>query len=329
MNPVNKEQSIEILDAARRVKLLVIGDVMLDRYHWGRVNRISPEAPVPVVDLIETSTAAGGAANVAANVTGLGAEAVLIGITGEDAESDVLVEALSIAGLGTDGIIRLADRPTTVKTRVVAHGQHIVRIDSERKSPIPSSAEDVLMAMFDRLVPAAGAVIVSDYAKGLLTPRLLSHLIMNCRETGRPVIVDPKGKDFSKYAGATIITPNGNEAIEASQPGLGFDAIGPALLQSHGLEAVLITQGEAGMSLYRSDGRVDRFSARARQVFDVTGAGDTVVASLATALAADRGLTEAVGFANLAAGIVVEHVGTTVIDAGMIGKYFSDHSQAQ
>jgi rfaE bifunctional protein kinase chain/domain len=308
---------MQILEDFSKTKILVVGDVMLDRYWWGNVGRISPEAPVPVVRLTETTLAAGGAANVAVNVCGLGAEPLLVGIVGTDAEAEQVREVLKKAGVAFDHLVEISARPTTVKTRVVAHGQQVARIDQEMEHDVDRAAEASLLSRLETLVPAADAIIVSDYAKGLLTEGLLSALLTMAERAGKKVLVDPKGKEYAKYRGAALITPNRREAAEACNFNENSDDMvdraGTTLIDALEIDAVLITQGEAGMTLFRRARQPMHFAVAAREVYDVTGAGDTVIATLATALGAGADLETAVNLANVAAGIVVEQVGTSSI----------------
>ena len=309
---------MDILKNFSNVRVLVVGDIMLDRYWWGDVSRISPEAPVPVVRLRKTSLAAGGAANVAANVAGLGAKPLLFGTVGKDAEAEQVRNALAGLGVSAEYLVELGDRPTTVKTRVIAHSQQVTRIDHETDDELSAETEKRLSDAIAENIAAADAVVISDYAKGLLTDNVLSNLIAACSEASKPLLADPKGKDYSKYRGATIITPNQREAAEACnfhERGDGVvDRAGAKLMGDLGIGAVLITRGEEGMTLFREDREPVSFATAAREVYDVTGAGDTVIATLATAVAAGADLETATNLANIAAGIVVEQVGTTAID---------------
>ncbi|MBK8150689.1 MAG: D-glycero-beta-D-manno-heptose-7-phosphate kinase [Acidobacteria bacterium] len=302
---------------------------MLDRYHWGTVSRISPEAPVPVVKLENTTIAAGGAANVAANAAGLGASVRLFGITGRDADGDVLRAELERLGVSGSDLLAVGDRATIVKTRIVAHSQQVVRLDQENSAELTGQAELTVAASIERALADSDLLVVSDYAKGLLTDRLLTRLITFANDAGKLVLVDPKGKDYRKYKGADLITPNQREALEACslEEGDAVDAAGEMLVRELGIESVLITRGESGMTLYERTGAEHHFAAQARKVYDVTGAGDTVIAALGTALAAGVGLAEAVEFANLAAGLVVEQVGTTVISKEMLIRYVHEHAE--
>jgi len=300
----------------RRTSVLVLGDVMLDRYWWGDVTRISPEAPVPVVRLNRTSTAAGGAANVAANVAGLGARPILVGAVGNDSEGEVMRSILSRSGVSAEHLLMLADRPTTVKTRVIAHSQQVVRVDHEHHETLGHDDEAVLIDKVKKLIPECDAVVLSDYAKGLLTDPVIASVIRAANENEKAILVDPKGKDFGKYDHATLLTPNLGEAKEACKlDGQGDLAHKAAelLLAAHAFGSVLITQGAAGMTLFQRDSEPLHFPAIAKQIYDVTGAGDTVIATLATALGAGGDLATACRLANLAASMVVEQVGTTPI----------------
>jgi len=313
---------MELLNDFKGVQVLVIGDVMLDRYWWGNVTRISPEAPVPVVKMRSASLSAGGAANVAANIAGLGATASLVGIVGDDPEGSLLPGILEEAGVSGGHLITLSDRPTTVKTRIVAHGQQVARIDQESDQSLSAKDETSVRDRVAELIETNDVVVISDYAKGFLTDPLLSYVISTARSLGKPVLVDPKGKDYRKYAGATLLTPNRREAfdacgIEENRP----DAVsiaGYELLSQLSLDAILITQGEDGMTLFRAEDQAHHLHARARQVYDVTGAGDTVIAAIAVALGSGMDLVEAANVANIAAGLVVETVGTTAITAAML-----------
>jgi rfaE bifunctional protein kinase chain/domain len=294
-------QEQDIFTKFSQVKVLVVGDVMLDRYWWGTVDRISPEAPVPVVRLKNSDIAAGGAANVAANIAGLGATPFLVGLIGNDREAEELKGALESRGIDPRHLHALEDRPTTVKTRVVAHNHHGAE-DSEK-----------LWQHIGPMVDEVDVVLLSDYAKGTLSGLVLERLIAACRAQDKPLLVDPKGRDYRKYAGATLLTPNRSEAVHAA--GLeDLEQAAERLIADVKLASLLITQGEHGMTLYTKGEASLNFPAVARKVYDVTGAGDTVIATLAVALAAGHDLAKATTLANIAAGLVVEEVGTTVID---------------
>ncbi len=313
---------MRILDDFTGTRVLVVGDVMIDRYWWGTVNRVSPEAPVPVVSLDSTSLAAGGAANVAANVAGLGAKPILVGISGDDAEADLLPEVMRETRIGEYLFFPVTDRKTTVKTRIVAHNQQIARLDQETAADISAADAESLLGKIAPLVSESDVVVLSDYAKGCLTVELVKSLISLAKEKGKIVLVDPKGRDYSKYSGATIITPNQREAAEAC----GMDAHSPdvvnfagnKLLDDLSLEAILITQGERGMTLFQRSADPLQLSASARNVYNVTGAGDTAIGTMAVALGSGMSFFEAAEIANFAAGLVVEQVGTTPITREML-----------
>jgi rfaE bifunctional protein kinase chain/domain len=315
-----------------KVKILVIGDIMLDQYWWGRVSRISPEAPVPVVKLERTSLALGGAANVAANVAGLGATPLLVGIVGTDAEADLLVGTLSGLGVSPEHLVRLDKRPTTVKTRIIAHSQQVVRVDSEIANEIDENEEAAVWGVIERLISDVDLVIVSDYAKGVVTDRLLQRLFDAAHRSGKMVFVDPKGKQYSKYSGAALLTPNLKEAADAAAVDEGrgdlVEHAGERLLNELGLEMLLITQGEGGMTLFRRDAAPEHLPAVAKEIYDVTGAGDTVIACLGVAMAAGYGFVEAARIANAAAGLVVEQVGTTFITAERLSAVIAPEREA-
>jgi D-beta-D-heptose 7-phosphate kinase/D-beta-D-heptose 1-phosphate adenosyltransferase len=305
------------LENFSRVKILVVGDIMLDRYWWGSVKRISPEAPVPVVHLNETSLVAGGAANVAVNIAGLTAEPFLVGMIGDDKEAELFPELLENSKISSDFLIKLPTRQTTVKTRVIAHSQQVVRVDQETKLQLTSTEEESIWEKIKNLIEKVDLILLSDYNKGFLTDNLLKRLITTAVEQNKFVLIDPKGKNYNKYFGASIITPNLKEIAEAT----GFDESEPDLIEQAGmkllteldLNALLITQGEEGMTVLEKNKKSIHLTSRARKVYDVTGAGDTVIATLAVCIASGLNLSDAANAANIAAGIVVEQVGTSTI----------------
>ena len=313
---------MSILDKFANVKVLVVGDIMLDRYWWGSVKRISPEAPVPVVDLQKSTFAPGGAANVAANIAGLGATAYLVGVIGTDPEANTLVDLIDNANVSANSLIHVKNRPTSVKTRVIAHSQQVVRVDQETTVEFSDEDHESIWKNIAAVLPDADAVVISDYAKGLLSPSLLWRLIDTAHSHGKMVLVDPKGKNYSRYTGASLITPNRREAAEACNltediPDL-ISIAGNQLLNELDLAMVLITQGEDGMTLFQRDRESLHLSTAAKEIYDVTGAGDTVIACLGVALGAGLDFVEAARVANLAAGLVVEQVGTTAITHPML-----------
>jgi D-beta-D-heptose 7-phosphate kinase/D-beta-D-heptose 1-phosphate adenosyltransferase len=295
-------------------RVLVLGDVMLDEFVWGRVSRISPEAPVPVVQVTGQSFHLGGAGNVAASVRSLGGGAVLAGVVGEDAAGERVKESLATAGVSSCLVTLGNERPTTVKTRIVAHGQQVVRADREDAADVPADAETALVESVRRELPSCGALVISDYQKGVVTPTLLKRVLPLARRRGVPVLVDPKVRHFRLYRGASVVTPNQLEAEQAT--GLPLHgladvvAAGRRILERLGCRAVLVTRGEHGMSLFERGRPPLHVPTAAREVFDVTGAGDSVIATMALALAAGATLPEAAVLANCAAGVVVGMVGT-------------------
>jgi D-beta-D-heptose 7-phosphate kinase/D-beta-D-heptose 1-phosphate adenosyltransferase len=295
-------------------RVFVLGDVMLDEFVWGKVARISPEAPVPVVEVTDHSFHLGGAGNVASNVRSLGGEAILAGVIGEDAAGERVRSSVSAAGIEPLLAVASGGRPTTVKTRIIAHHQQVVRADRERSDEIATSLETELQAGARRRLRDCDAVIVSDYQKGVVTARLLQRLLPLARRLGIPVLVDPKVRHFARYRRVTLVTPNQLEAEQAT----GIRVRGPEDLLAAGrriltlldCQAALVTRGDQGMTLFERARRPIHIPTAAREVFDVTGAGDTVIATLALALSAGARLAEAAVLANYAAGVVVGKLGT-------------------
>jgi D-glycero-beta-D-manno-heptose-7-phosphate kinase len=300
-------------------RLLVVGDIMLDEYIWGSVGRISPEAPVPVIAVRGHTRSPGGAANVAFNIAGLGAKVHLAGLVGADSAGRDVVAILRRSRIDASAVVADRGRPTTVKTRVIAHSQQVVRVDREENGAPGVQARDALREKALALVEEVDGVVLSDYRKGVLSPEMVSAVIAAARRSGIFVAVDPKRTDFSYYRGCTLITPNKAEA-EAALGGRDLStetAIwegGKALLRRSGAQAVLITRGEEGMSLVeRGRKALFHIPTRTRQVFDVTGAGDTVIGTIAVGLGAGATLRDAALLANAAAGVVVGEVGTVPI----------------
>jgi len=316
----------ETLAKFQDVKVLVVGDVMLDQYWWGNVNRISPEAPVPVVSLDRKTTIPGGTANVAANVAGLSATPFLIGVIGNDDEGNVLKESLEEIGLSTDYLILSENRTTTSKTRIIANSQQVTRVDRESSEALGDETEEELKERAAGLMDEVDIVLISDYAKGVVTEKTATWIIDSANERKKIVLVDPKGKDYSKYKGASILTPNQKEALEAC----GFDECDDQLVRTAGeklvndlaLENLVITRGEKGMSLFSRGEEEKNIETNARRVFDVTGAGDTVISTLAVSLAAGNDFYNSCEIANVAAGLVVEKVGTRPISLDELKQYY-------
>jgi len=310
--------STDLAEAIRRLgrtSVLVIGDAMLDRYIYGTVDRISPEAPVPILTIEREVAMPGGAGNVVRNLTALGAAVAFISVVGDDNAGSDLTGLIGGQPNIEPWLLVQGGRTTTLKTRLLAAGQHLLRTDREETSPIhPRLGERLVRIARDAMV-ATSVTVLSDYHKGLFAGEMPSQLIAAAREAGRPVIVDPKGPDYSRYAGADIIMPNRTDLAEAT--GMRIDseaaivAAATALRQRHGFGAVVVTRGNDGMTLLDADG-ARHFPAEAAEVYDIAGAGDTAVATLAAGAAAGLQLPVSVRLANIAAGVVVGKVGTAV-----------------
>jgi D-beta-D-heptose 7-phosphate kinase/D-beta-D-heptose 1-phosphate adenosyltransferase len=295
-------------------RVLVIGDVMVDHYVSGRVSRVSEEAPVPIIHVGDERWTPGGAANVAANIVSLGGRAALVGVTGEDAAATILTDALSrLGGAVETHFVRESGRPTTIKTRYMGGQHQIVRVDREQATPIAKQSEDNLIAAVEKLAAGCGAIMISDYAKGALTERVLQAVIAAGRKAGAAIVVDPKRADWSAYRGAGVITPNRKELQLAVQAPCDTDAscasAANIAIKTTGA-AILLTRSENGISLFRDKQAPLHVAAKAREVFDVSGAGDTVAGAVSLGLAAGLPLEAAMQIANVAAGIVVGKRGT-------------------
>jgi len=328
--------STEIFAGLAARKIVVVGDLMLDRFLWGQVRRVSPEAPVPIVDLERETRSAGGAANVARNLSGLGLPVDLVGVTGADTGRDLFLAALSATDLDSDGILIAEDRGTTVKTRVLGNRRQLLRIDEERAIPLSERDRERLLTVATARLAGADALLLSDYAKGVLTADLCRSLIAAARDRGLPVLVDPKGKDFSRYTGATLITPNRDELALATGVAVqDLDALvaaGSAMREALHLKSLVLTLSEQGLMLIGPDGS-QRLPPVAREVYEVSGAGDTLIATFAAGLVAGLGWVATARLANLAAGIVVGKVGTAPITArellAAIGEQAADGQAAK
>lgn len=318
---------LNIIDRFKNTKLLVVGDVMADEFVWGKVERISPEAPVPVVDVVEETILPGGAANVANNIISLEGQVELVGIVGQDKIGEDLIADLKQKNIGTDGLFTTYERPTTLKTRIIAHSQQVVRVDRENKKEIDAVLTESILDYCGGLISNIDAVIISDYGKGVIIPPLIEGLVSLSREFNRPVVVDPKVGHLDSYKHITVITPNHHEAGILTGKTINDEKslieAGQLLLEILGCEAVLITRGEKGMSLFTRGGEITHIPTVAREVYDVTGAGDTVVAVFTLALASGAGFSEAAALANYAAGIVVGEVGTATLTIDKLRKGLS------
>lgn len=314
---VSRDRGHDIIDKMGSHEIAVIGDLMLDEYMWGSVDRISPEAPVPVVNLSGQSSTPGGAANVAGNIHGLGDTPLLIGAVGNDNGAAIMDWLLREKGIGTDGLLYDAQRPTTMKTRIIAHNQQVVRADREVKDDIPGELQDKAMEILEDHKDQLKGLIISDYGKGVITKTLLNRLIEFCLTNSIFIAVDPKDTNFPRYKNVSLITPNHHEAGFAY--GLRIISeetlitVGNGLLERLEARSILITRGEKGMALFQAGEEVRLIPTVARKVYDVIGAGDTVIASFVSAIAAGANLEEATVISNQAAGVVVGEVGTAVI----------------
>ena len=315
MTTIDKKRAAELLGKLGNSRIVVLGDVMLDEFIWGEVTRISPEAPVPVVDIRRESTHLGGAANVLANLVALGSKACVAGVVGDDFAGERIRSSVGDKSdfQGDGSLVIDNSRPTTIKTRIIAQNQMVVRADREHRAPVNDKTEELIIAAVKAALENAHALVVSDYDKGVVTSRILAEVLPIAY--GRmPVLVDPKLRNFDAYRPATLITPNHHEALrmanleEDSDEGLKLAA--RAIRGRLSCDAVLITRGDRGMMLVEGDRDPINVDTAAREVFDVTGAGDTVIAALAAALAAGASMIEAAVLANHAAGIVVGKLGT-------------------
>lgn len=314
---MNRVEIERFLTGLADLQVLVVGDLMLDEYIWGKVERISPEAPVQVVDVRRDDLRLGGAGNVINNLVALGARVKVVSVLGDDADGRLLRQQLNQLGVDTDGIVLAPGRITSRKTRVLASNQQIVRIDRETRAEISSEQERRLADYIRAALPSCRAILVSDYLKGVLPEGLLQEVIAAGRAAGVPVVVDPKGNDYRKYRGASVLTPNRKEAQTASGVTIldetSLCRAGQTLRQSLDLDALVLTRSEEGMSLFFRDGREAHMPTAAREVFDVSGAGDTVLSVIGLGLAAGLPLEAAAHLSNVAAGIVVGKVGTSTV----------------
>jgi len=301
---------------------------MLDEYMWGTVSRISPEAPVPVVAVRSETVKVGGAGNVATNVAALGGRVSLIGLVGNDAAAERLGHELELAGVKSDGLIMDASRPTTIKSRVVAGSQHVVRFDRESDAPASRAIRRRVVAAVQERLPKADVLLISDYAKGLVGPGLVREVLALAARHRTPVAVDPKVQHLTLFTGVTLVAPNHHEAEAAARVSVRSEAdllrVGQILLRRLKARAVLITRGEQGMSLFEAGKAVVHIPTVAREVYDVTGAGDTVMGALSLALAAEADMHTAAVLANYAAGVVVGKRGTATVTRAELQRALQD-----
>lgn len=318
MNDISPAILAQSIAALQNANVVCVGDVMLDRFVYGAVDRVSPEAPIPVCRVTDETAMLGGAGNVVRNLVAAGASVEFVSVVGDDdIAADINVLLRDLSGV-TPTLVIEKDRPTTSKIRYVAGGQQLLRADREVTTPIHGDSADAVVSAATAALESAGVLIISDYGKGTVTGELVARLIAAAKAAGKPVIVDPKSRDFDRYRGATLITPNLKELGEAANGDLssedGIAAAARRLLSGAAIEAMLVTRGAQGMSLITQD-TADHFPSRAREVFDVSGAGDTVLAMLAAGIAAGTPTLEAAQLANVAAGIVVGKTGTAVVYA--------------
>ncbi len=306
----------QVISKFDKSKVLVVGDLILDEFIWGNVSRISPEAPVPVVWVESENFMPGGASNVANNIRSLGGEVYLVGAVGDDARGEVLQGLLRKNGVHCDGIFVDKTRPTTQKTRVIAHHQQVVRIDREQLKPIPDSVLKQITGYIHEQIDEVDAVIIEDYGKGVIVPGLVQSIVKDAKKRSKIITVDPKETHFSYYRGVTTLTPNHHEAAAC----VGFKIKDEATLEKAGREmmrrlrseSVIITLGENGMAIFESGKKMVKIPTVAQEVFDVSGAGDTVISALTLALAGGASTIDAAHISNCAAGIVVGKVGVAV-----------------
>jgi D-beta-D-heptose 7-phosphate kinase/D-beta-D-heptose 1-phosphate adenosyltransferase len=301
---------------------------MLDEYMWGAVSRISPEAPVPVVAVQSESVKVGGAGNVATNVAALGGRATLVGLVGNDAAAERLSHELELHGVKGDGLVEDRSRPTTIKSRVVAGSQHVVRFDRESDAPVSRAVRAQVIAAVRQRLPEADVLLISDYAKGLVSPGLVREVLALAARYHRMVAVDPKVQNLPLFKGVTVVAPNHHEAAAAAHLTIRSEAdllrVGQVLLRRLKARGVLVTRGEQGMSLFEAGKPVVHIPTVAREVYDVTGAGDTVMGALSLALAAGATMGEAAVIANFAAGVVVGKRGTATVTRAELEQALRD-----
>jgi len=317
MIELTKKRVEQLFKHIQGKRILILGDLMVDRYFWGTVTRISPEAPVPVVEVERESTRLGGAANVGSNVLSLGATPIMVGVIGDDPTGRQLLRMLEDLNCVADGIVIDPSRPTTVKTRVIAHSQHVVRVDQESKADIAPQVQAKLLEVIRGYIDEIEAIIIEDYNKGVVIPSLIREVTELARSRDKIICVDPKFNNFFEFKGVTAFKPNRRETEEAMGVRLRDEVsvrnAGFELLRRLRCQCVLITLGEDGMALFERDGQMTNVPTKARRVHDVSGAGDTVISTFTVALAAGANFKEAATLANYAAGVVCGEVGIVPI----------------
>ena len=318
MDQISHQRSRQILNRAQGQRIAVVGDLILDRYLWGHVSRISPEAPVPVVEVESETIGLGGAGNVIYNLQTLGALPIPFGAVGKDSAGEVLFGILQNICGDTQGILKVSTRPTSEKTRIIASDQHVVRADRESVVDLGKDEEDALIAALEQIIPDVAVIIIQDYNKGIVTPRVIEGTINAAKQHNIPIAVDPKFDNFFAFKGVTVFKPNIKEiesalGIRISNNSQIEDA-GRSLFKKLGCEHILITRGEQGMTIFHDADRVEHIRTRARKVHDVSGAGDTVISTLVVAMTGGADLKESAVLANYAAGVVCGEVGVVPIE---------------
>ncbi len=320
---------LSMIPKIKKQSILVIGDTMVDKFIWGKVSRISPEAPVPVVEVSKDTETLGGAGNVASNITSLGATAYLVTVIGDDINGATMKNMLDEKNINYDYVVVDKNRPTTIKTRIIASHQQVVRVDREVKGTFAPSTEDMIIKNIETVISKVDGIIISDYAKGIVVPRVLKKILSLAKKRNIPVTVDPKVENFKLYKNITCMTPNTKEATEGmNAKNITTDkdiaALGSRILKFLHSESVLITRGEKGMTLIEKNNKITHIPTRAKEVYDVTGAGDTVIATMTLALSAKFDLVSSAEIANFAAGLVVAKVGTATITSEELEETIKD-----
>jgi len=322
----------KLVQRFKKTTLMVVGDIMIDEFIWGTVSRISPEAPVPVVAVTHEDLMLGGAANVVHNVHSLGGRVLLAGVIGDDRMGEKIKELMAGQKIDGGGLVVERGRSTTVKTRIIAHSQQVVRFDRESREPISTKSQERLLRYIEKNWAHVDGIIISDYGKGLIIPDLMDFIMNKKRDDGKLVAVDPKVNNFACYTGASILTPNRYEAEAAAGKEIRDEdslmEVGRNLLERFASQAILVTRGEEGMVLFEREGKVVTVPTVAKEVYDVTGAGDTVISALTLALAAGSTFAEAAVVANYAAGVVVGKVGTATVTPDELKKALTGRARS-
>lgn len=323
-----KNKLFQVIDEFKGCRVLVVGDVILDEYIWGKANRLSPEAPVPVLEVGKYDYIPGGAANVASNIKSLGGQVSIAGVVGEDSQADTLKDILEQNGIESSCLIKAENRPTTVKTRLLAHNrQQLVRMDRESKKPITRRIEQDLITNIESQIGNTDLILLSDYNKGVLTESFLEKVISLAKAASKPVLVDPKGLDFRKYSGVTLITPNRLEAETSTKSPAGTEpeVLAQKLREQLDVKHVLVTLGEEGV-LFCDGEKSKTLPAVTSEVYDVTGAGDSFISTIALSIiASNEDLEASVKIANYAAGVAVRKIGTTAVTVSELKKIIESH----